>query len=242
MSDIHALSGAYAVDALDDDEKVLFEAHLADCADCRAEVASLREASHLLASTTEVAPPPALRERLFDDIATVRPVPPVTPRRDDRVEVPRRRRAPVLLAAAAAAVLIGGGAVVALQPWDDDETTQQLSATEQVLTADDAEEVALDFPDGASATVVRSVSQGKAVLVTRNMPAAPEGKDYQLWLQSGDGAMVPAGLMPDRENQELLLDGDASRATGVGITVEPDGGSKAPTSDPIALFDFEQGA
>ena len=36
--DIHALSGAYAVDALDDVERARFERHLANCEACRAEV------------------------------------------------------------------------------------------------------------------------------------------------------------------------------------------------------------
>ena len=40
MSEIHALSGAYAVNALDDIERAQFERHLAECAECRAEVAS----------------------------------------------------------------------------------------------------------------------------------------------------------------------------------------------------------
>ena len=52
MTDIHALSGAYAVDALDDDERAQFEAHLAGCPSCRSEVDSLREAAALLAETT----------------------------------------------------------------------------------------------------------------------------------------------------------------------------------------------
>jgi anti-sigma factor RsiW len=39
MSDIHALSGAYAVDAVDDIERASFERHLASCPTCRAEVA-----------------------------------------------------------------------------------------------------------------------------------------------------------------------------------------------------------
>ncbi len=45
MSDLHGLSGAYAVDALDDLERARFERHLAECEDCRAEVASLVEAA-----------------------------------------------------------------------------------------------------------------------------------------------------------------------------------------------------
>ena len=36
----------------------------------------------------------------------------------------------------------------------------------------------------------------------------------------------------------MLLKGDAAEATGVGITVEPEGGSEEPTTEPIALFDL----
>src|SRR5688572_7103582 len=78
MSDIHALSGAYAIDALDDIERAQFERHLARCAECRAEVESLREASAMLAETAAVEPPADLRSRLLADIRTVRPLPPVT--------------------------------------------------------------------------------------------------------------------------------------------------------------------
>ena len=59
--DIHALSGAYAIDALDDLERAAFERHLAECSECRAEVDSLREAAGLLAETTAAEPPAGLR-------------------------------------------------------------------------------------------------------------------------------------------------------------------------------------
>lgn len=241
--DIHALVGAYAVDALDPDERTLFEAHLGGCADCRDEVASLREAGAMLSALTETPPPTSLKDRVLADVATVRPLPPdlsnaELPRPTD-LATRRRRWLPAALVAAAAVAVVGAGAVV-VQPWDRDQgTEQQLTATQQVLRADDAEEVSLDL-DGASARLVRSPELGKAVLVTQDMPSAPEGKVYQLWLQDDAGSMIPAGLMPDAANQELLLDGDAASATGAGITVEPDGGSKVPTSEPIALFDFDQ--
>ena len=51
MSDLHKLTGAYAVDALDDLERARFEQHLAECDDCRAEVAELRETAALLADS-----------------------------------------------------------------------------------------------------------------------------------------------------------------------------------------------
>lgn len=240
MSDIHALSGAYSINALDQVEGELFEDHLATCPECQAEVDSLRETAVLMAETTAIEPPASLRATLLADIATVRPLPPVV----TQLQARRRRRFQGMVAAAAAVAVIGGGAAV-IQPWnqDGDETsTQQLSATEQVIKADDSKKVKVSLPDGAEATLFRSTSMRKAVLVSGDMPDAPTGKVYQLWLQNDEGAMVPAGLMPSGADQEVLLDGDARSATAVGITVEPSGGSEVPTSDPIALFDFKKEA
>ena len=75
--DLHHLSGAYAVDALDDAERTSFEQHLAVCADCRAEVAELSATAHALGALTETAPPPALRAAVLTGIARVRPLPPI---------------------------------------------------------------------------------------------------------------------------------------------------------------------
>jgi len=230
VSDIHALSGAYAVDALDEHERELFEQHLAECGDCRAEVDSLREAAATLTSTAPTAPPPSVRDAVLAGISTVRPLPPVLPAARAR----RTRRLPRLLAAAAAVVAVAGAGVVVTQPWEDD--ARRLSAAERVIEADDARSVTVRL-DGASATVYHSASQGRAAIVTEDLPAPPAGKVYELWLQVA-GAMVPAGLMPAAGDQERLLDGDASRATAAGITVEPAGGSRRPTSAPIALFEF----
>ena len=78
--------------------------------------------------------------------------------------------------------------------------------------------------------MVRSLSEGKAVLVTDDMAAPPQGKVFELWLQDETGTMLPAGLMPSPGDDKVLLEGDAAKATGVGITVEPEGGSPEPTS------------
>lgn len=244
--DVHALSGAYAVDALEPDERARFEAHLHQCADCRDEVDSLREAAALL-GTDDVAPPASLRDRLLADITAIRPLPPLMPENDTApidspaapVQLDSRRRltsrVPLLVAAAAVLVAGVGGAII--KPWADQTSPGPGEVTaEQVLAAADATRIEKSFPDGAEATVVVSRSKGRAVILTDDMRAAPTGKDYQLWLQTPAGVMEPAGLMPDLRDATVLLDGDASRATGVGITVEPDGGSERPTSEPIAVF------
>ena len=236
MSDLHKLTGAYAVDALDDLERARFEQHLDECDDCRFEVAELRETAALLADSVSEAPPAALRDSVLAGIAQVRPLPPVaTPMPTPATTL--RRRLP-LLVAAAAVLIVGLGAVV-WQPWSE-ETPTRLAAAEQILDAPDAQQVFLDLGDAGQATVTRSKERDRAVIQTEDMVAAPDGKDYELWLMSPDGDFTAAGLMPDGGDQTLVLDGPAADAAAVGITVEPDGGSSEPTSEPIALFDLSQ--
>jgi anti-sigma-K factor RskA len=235
---VHALSGAYVVDALDAVERELFEAHLPGCSDCRAEVAGLREAAALMGDAVAAAPPPALRDRVLADIDTVRQLPP--PTAADVVPLRRRRVRVALVAAAAAVVAAAGIGIAAEQAWRDESSTRTLTGADRVLEASDARRVRLDLGDGSSATVVHSAREGRAVLLTEGMAAPPPGKTFEVWLQDDAGAMHPAGLMDGPGDHKVLLDGDANAATGVGITVEPDGGSEEPTSDPIALFDLSE--
>ena len=278
--DTHALAGAYAVDAVTDEERSSFEIHLDQCADCRAEVAELRAAAAAIAIDVELTPPPALRVSVLSAISQTRqlspiesvervesagdPVQPIQPVQPvQRVEViepaepaqPAPRSAPAtptsapvdelaarrrfrvqpwLAAAAAAAVLTVGGLV--WQPWDD--APPQLTATEQVLRADDAQR--LEQPMGsAEIAIVRSPSKKQAVFVADAMPAAPSGRAYQLWFDVPGQGMVSAGLIPTAGAEvAVLLHGDAATATGAGITLEPEAGSEKPTTTPVALFSF----
>jgi len=236
MIEIHALSGAYAVDALDDIERAQFERHLAECAECRAEVESLRSTAGLLAETTATTPPEGLRERVLTDITTVRPLPPAV----GKDAAPRRRfrLAPLAAAAAVIAAVAAGGIVIA-DPFGDDSSQVQVSAVDQVLQAKDAERYTKAI-DGSEATLVRSPSLNKAVLVTQDMAPPPDGKVYELWLDHEGVGMVPAGLMAQGGEQEILLNGDPATALGAGITIEPAGGSTKPTLPPVTLFSFEQ--
>lgn len=233
MSEIHALSGAYAIDALDEHERALFERHLAECADCRDEVDSLRSAAASLAETTAVAPPVHLRADVLAEIGTVRPLPPL-PRQQQGRAHGRGGRFRGLLVAAAAVAVVGTG-ITLTQPWENDP-----SPVEQVIAAADSDRASAKL-DGGTITVYRSESLGKAALVTDDLPAVPAGKVYELWLQV-DGAMVPAGLLDASGDQELLLTGDASEATAAGITIEPDGGSPQPTTTPLAILDLTEKA
>jgi anti-sigma factor RsiW len=93
--DIHALSGAYAVDAVDDAERTLFERHLAACAECQAEVAGFRATTEQLAELINATPPERLRDQVLHDISLVRPIPPEVSRQAaERIEGRSRGAAP----------------------------------------------------------------------------------------------------------------------------------------------------
>jgi anti-sigma-K factor RskA len=235
MSDIHALSGAYAVDAVDDLERASFERHLAGCETCRAEVESLREAAAAMADDAAAAPPASLRAAILSDISRVRPLPPVVA---GGGPVNRRKWFPALVAAVVIALVGIGGAV--WQPWADN-SSQVPSAADRVLADPQAQKITQHLRGGGTVTLVRSVKLHQAVLVAQDMPAAPAGRTYQLWLQSPAQEMVNAGLMKPGQTT-ALLSGDADVAIGAGITVEPEGGSPHPTTDPVALFAFQKTA
>lgn len=233
--EIHALSGAYAVDAVDDLERARFEQHLAVCPQCREEVDSLRGAAGQLGALADRLPPPSLRASVLHDITAVRPLPPLAAPATRSAAPARRPWRGRLVAAAAAVAVLGGGAAIGLHPWSP-EQTQTTTVAQQVLSAPDASRTEHAMPGGVSATVVRSATVGHAVLVTQSMPAAPAGSVYQLWLEDAAGSMHSAGLMSSAGDQTVVLEGDAAHATGFGITVEPPGGSPAPTTTPVVLF------
>ena len=241
----HALSGSYAVNALDDIERAQFERHLSECEECQAEVNEFRETVALLSIETTSAPPAGLRERLLAATANVRPLPPQVERKQasptlngrggHRAEA--RSRWTVLVAAAAAVVTLGAGGTVF---WNEftAEDTLVLSAADQVLQAADRQQAKVTLPDGAEVTLVRSERLKKAVLVTKDMPSAPAGKTYQMWLRTGQDSFQKAGLMKPDASQTILLEGDAANATAAAVSVEPAGGSEQPTSAPVVFLDF----
>jgi anti-sigma-K factor RskA len=127
-------------------------------------------------------------------------------------------------------VLLAVGVLV-WHPWHNDTT----SVADQVLNASDAVKVVENVPGGGELTLVRSASLGKAVLVGKDVPAAPEGKTYQMWLQQPGEEMVSAGLMPDAAQPTVLV-GDAATAAAAAVSVEPAGGSVHPSADVVAVF------
>ncbi|MEU1279836.1 anti-sigma factor [Streptomyces sp. NPDC005805] len=243
--DLHMLTGAYVLHALSPEERAEFESHLRACPSCAQEVRELAATAGRLAAAVTVTAPPALKQRVMARLPAERQEGPVVPRQAVRVTGGRRRAVSrfVLAACVAAAASLGGVAVWQYQEARDareraeraERRTDELTA---VLSAPDAVVESGNLADGARATVVVSRDRDRAVFLASGMPRPPAGKVYQLWFNDGE-AMRSAGLMdPAATGGAVLMEGPVGGASGMGITVEPAGGSEAPTSEPVALMDF----
>lgn len=228
---LHALSGAYALDALDPGEREAFAHHLTRCPSCAQEVREFAATAARLASAVALAPPAAMRAEVLARIDSTRQQPPL--RRG--IVALRRRALPLALAACLAGGLALGGAAL----WQREQARESARAVHElrdltdVIAAPDARTVTGRSASGARATVVVSAARDRAAFLSSGLPAAPAGKTYQLWFADG-GGMRPAGLVPG--DGGTLMSGPVGRATAVGLTLEPAGGSARPTSQPLMLM------
>jgi anti-sigma-K factor RskA len=230
-AEIHDLSAAYALDALDADQLEEFEEHLARCPECRDNVASFQAASAELAYDTFAPEPPrALKERILVEAERERP-------KVVALERPRRRWA---LPIAATAAVAAGVAAVALAFWAaelsqqvDDLQAQQHQANEALIALIDpsANHFALEGADGV---LVVDEENGEGKLVISGLASAPSDKTYEAWVIEGDAPAVPAGLFSGGDDQTVVpLTTPVPEGAIVAVTVERAGGVPAPTQDPI---------
>ena len=247
-ANLHTLTGAYAAHALSDSERLAFERHLAACPACAQEVRELTETAARLGAAVAVRPPAVLWERVLAEAVATRQLAPVVgrPRRRRRVERARalgllggRRRFPPLLAAAAA-LLVAAVSVTALNLGLPGRSERPVDLVAAVLGAPDARRVVAALPGGpGQAAVVVSRQQGRAVFQASGLPPAPAARTYQLWVVDRSGPR-PAGLVEAGGGRVTrLLDGRVAGTEQVAMTVERQGGSAGPTSEPVVVVDLE---
>lgn len=229
-TDLHALVAAYALDALDDDERRAFEAHLSSCPTCPGELAEFTEVVGELADATSSPAPGVVRDRVLAQLGSIEQVPaqsaaaPVVHLADRR-----RRRLSIanMLTAAAAAVLLLVGAIVMSGGGSSDY--------DDVADAPDAV-IAQLVGDRGSVDVAYSAELDRVALHAENVEGLEPGLRYALWAIAGD-TPIPAGLfVPDDGSIDDAVELDDDVAVDAwGITIEPEAGSAAPTT-PIIYF------
>ncbi|WP_254654502.1 anti-sigma factor [Clavibacter tessellarius] len=145
-----------------------------------------------------------------------------------------RKPGALLGVAAAAVVLVVGGVVVGTNAGVPGSSESPVaSAYERVTTASDVVIDKRDVVGGGTATVYFSASEAKTAVVLNDAAPLPEGRVLQMWYVSQSGP-VSAGVMPsDGGAGHAVLAGTYTPGDTVAITVEPEGGSEQPTSEPI---------
>ncbi|MEW2162808.1 anti-sigma factor [Streptomyces sp. NPDC007084] len=242
VNDPHLLMGAYALDALDPGEQTEFERHLRSCPLCATEAEELRETAARLAAATTVRPRREFRHEVLTRVEATRQLPAAGPRTGIPALAggPHRAARWALAACVAAAVALGGTSV-----WqnhraglEQGRAEQRLSLVTALLAAPDTQSQSLPLTGDATARLVVSHRVDRALFTAEAVPSPGSGRVFELWFNDA-GVMRPAGLVAASTRPvALVLDGGVGPASGLGVTVEPAGGSAHPTSTPVALLGF----
>ena len=229
----------YALGALSAEERAAFEAHLADCAICRAEVQAFREVSGLLAHAAPAATPaPALRDRILREARQVRPL------------TARRRSLRPWIAAAAVVLAIAAGVAYVKERGNRRALEQAVAAARDSLAAQQQLVATLLAPDvntavlaskgrPPSARVFWNPSRHRVVIAVFDLPPAPAGRTYQLWAIQTGKAPVSLGIFNTAPDGRLTTALDVPPALVAfdvtAVTEEPVGGSPQPTQQPFLV-------
>jgi anti-sigma-K factor RskA len=224
---------AYVLGALEPAEATAFERHAEDCERCRAEARWLAPAVQALQESVErLQAPPRLRERLMAEVradaaAGAEPAPTAAGWRRRlgdlwRGDGRRGLRPAVGLAVLALVVAAITGYVVGSGGSSSPSGGGQLT-------------VESGHAPGVVATMVREGRGGSLHL--ENVRPIPNGKVLEAWVQrAGEVRPVPALFVPDREGRASTTVADMDGVETVMVTVEPAGGTEAPTSAPLVTM------
>ncbi len=235
-------AGAYLLRALPDDELAGFEAHLRECARCRAEIASLRVATDALPrSAPPMEPPPELKDRIMRVVRSEAELLSAAGAQADVPEAPRRRerrrrwfpltggRLAPAWAAGLAALAIGALGGVALSGgFAGGGGTRNVTA--QVNRA---------VSPNAEATL--RISDDRGVLRVHGMRNPAGHRVWQVWLvRKGERSPEPTNALftvASDGTASVSVPGDLDSVDKVLVSSEPEGGSMVPTTQPVISVD-----
>lgn len=237
------LLGAYALEALPENEARRIEEHLRTCAEHRAVAAELRQTSSLLPLTVDEADPsPDLRARIIQAVGATPPYhqePHTAVRQAGGTTVlPMRRTARLpnwaarvsRLAVAATLVLaLGVGGLIGYQ----------LGHAGQGQVAYTFQGDASAAP-GAEALLVYFKDRKQAVVAISGLPRLTAGQVYEMWLIK-NGVPADKGISTSETGDVAAqVSGDLSQFQQFAITIEP-GEQPLPTTKPILVGNLVAG-
>ena len=239
--EITELLPAYALDAVDDDERAAIDAYLASRPEERDAVADLQVTASMLAHAGG-PPPDGVWERLESIISTTPPpqrlVPPtvLSPRGAPEPETTRVDRRWRWLAAAAAVVALAFGGLWLVDRGDGGggaaNDTAALAAT--AMTAPGARHATLT-DDGGTELATAVVTSDGAGYLTSELPPAPAGQTYQLWGITRTGT-ISLGVLGRDPGTVAFQTGLPTQS--LAITTEVAGGVPVSHNAPDAVGDI----
>ena len=247
----------YALGSLGPDDARRVRDHLQTCPDCREEYEQLRPAVDAVAYSAESCPDqergavvasPLLKGRIMQQIRRSAVPPPRSNVAEMRAVRPIVWPAYAVAAACLLIALVTGIANISV----NDELRQtkaqiaQIDARSAMLARDLAHQrlalTDLAAPDSQRYDVAHGqvVRHGKRLYLTMDaLPPPPKGKVYQAWtLRTGATRMSPSvTFVPTAAGVAVVaVPADASALAAVALSVEPEGGSKQPTSTPTFVL------
>ena len=231
---------AYALGALDPEEVAALEAHLQTCGTCRTELADYQRASEgFLAGLPPQLPPAGVRRTLQKRLA---------------VAAKRARPRPAwsfnkMAATGAIVLLLGLNIFSAIQVYSLKQEQAELSSSY------DSQQTAiamLAYPSTQSVPFSQGEISGSLLVDKKrdllaifawHLPPPPPGKTYQVWLIDPQEDRTSGGFLSPELHQPFVMDVIWTRQplagyVGLGITIEPIGGSTKPTGERILRVDF----
>jgi anti-sigma-K factor RskA len=218
--------GAYVLGALEQPEAAALREHLDSCVICRDDVDRLNAVVEVLGLGVPMLSPPAeLRARVLD---VVRGEAALFEQAAPRA-APRRRRVPTLrpLAGFAGAALALGIVLGALVIAPGSSSTRVVSAAVAPASRWHAARAPV-------AVLRESGSQGELVL--SDLPPAPSGRIYEVWIRRG-GRPQPTSVLFDATSggSATVAVPDLADASAVMVTAERLGGARVPTMKPLIV-------
>lgn len=232
-NDLDELLGAYALDAVDLDERAEIEHYLETNPRARAEVAEHREVATMLAFSGTAAPSD-LWDRIAGQLTDRAPSPGpelarVLPMTGRRRRWGARLVTPILAGAAAAAVTLG---VVAVNSRDDRSPIDQ--AVADARGDRDSVVVTLRSAEGADGGEAVIDAEGHGYLLGGSLPEVGPDRSYQLWGVVDDEVISLGVFSNEPEVETFSVDGEL---TALVLTVEERGG--VPVSEQPAAYSAE---
>jgi len=221
---------AYVLGALPEQERRELEEYLAAHPERQAEIDELGNVASLLAlSPPEQEPSPELRRSIMAVVEAQRP--------------PARTRswlAGVKELLSARNLALGAAAllVIGLFSWNMLLQGQVKDLQGQVASLQDSQQSRMVALAGTGAAQraeaeVILLKDHKAVLMAEDMPRVPENKTYQIWVIEDD-VPQPSGLFEaDGDTVAAVVEKPLDEDDVIAITIEPNGGSQQPTTDPM---------